>query len=126
MANSKRILLVEDDPDVAALLAETLEERGHTVGVAHDARQALETLVQLRPEVAVLDLGLPDLDGLELARKLRASQPAPALRLFALTGYSGDADRQRAREAGFEQYLVKPVMPEDLEHALDQLEEASA
>jgi CheY-like chemotaxis protein len=122
MTNSKRILLVEDDEDVAALLAETLQEWGHSVGIAHDARTALETVPQLDPEVAFVDLGLPDLDGLELGRRLRALRPAPSLQLFALTGYSRDSDRREARDAGFDHYLVKPIMPDDLRRALDQLE----
>jgi CheY-like chemotaxis protein len=115
----KRVLVVEDDEDSALLLAETLGDHGFVVEVAHDGSSALEKAALFRPQVAVLDVGLPDMDGYQLATKMRGlSELPPELRLIALTGYGGDEERQRSRAAGFDVHLVKPVMPDVLAKAI--------
>ena len=115
----QRVLVVEDDEDSALLLAETLGDHGYVVEVAHDGSSALEKAVAFKPQIAVLDVGLPDMDGYQLATKIRAlADMPPDLRLIALTGYGGDEERRRSKEAGFDVHLVKPVMPDVLAKAL--------
>jgi CheY-like chemotaxis protein len=116
---AKRILVVEDDEDSALLLAETLGDHGFAVEVAHDGASALEKAAEFKPDIGVLDVGLPDMDGYQLAGKLRALEGLPAnLRLIALTGYGGDEERKRSKAAGFDVHLVKPVLPDTLAAAI--------
>jgi two-component system, chemotaxis family, CheB/CheR fusion protein len=116
----RRVLVVEDDEDSALLLAETLGEQGFSVEVAHDGASALAKAAEFLPQVAVLDVGLPDMDGYQLAKRMRSLEQLPAtLRLIALTGYGGDDERKRSREAGFDVHLVKPVLPDVLTKAID-------
>jgi CheY-like chemotaxis protein len=117
--SGRRVLVVEDDEDSALLLAETLGDHGYAVEVAHDGASAVEKAIEFNPEVAVLDVGLPDMDGYQLAQKLRQLQLAGGLRLIALTGYGGDEERKRSREAGFDVHLVKPIMPDVLAKAIE-------
>ncbi len=104
-----RVLVVDDNEDAAELLAEALRLFGYTVDVAHDGPEALRAAAARPPDVALLDIGLPVMDGYELARRLRADPSLRAIKLVAITGYGQEADRQRAREAGFDVHLVKPV-----------------
>jgi signal transduction histidine kinase/ActR/RegA family two-component response regulator len=106
---SRRVLVVDDNVDAAELLAEVLELDGHEVVVAHDGLAALERVGSFAPEVVFLDIGLPGLDGYEVARRVRQRPGGKALKLVALTGYGQASDRQRSREAGFDVHLVKPV-----------------
>jgi signal transduction histidine kinase len=103
------ILVVDDNEDAARALGEALELMGHTVKVVFSAPDALALAPQFQPQVGLLDIGLPGMDGYELAMRLREQPGAGSLRLFAVTGYGQDADRQQAREAGFEYHLTKPV-----------------
>ena len=106
----RRILVVDDNCDAAVSLAEVLVELGHQVEVAHDGRFALEVAHNFKPDVCLLDIGLPVMDGYELARRLRQSSRLPEdVRMIAVTGYGQDADRQRSQEAGFNAHVVKPV-----------------
>lgn len=114
---SRRVLLVEDSPDVAESFAMLLRTLGHEVRVAPDGAGALDAAREFRPDVVLLDIGLPDMDGYEVARCLRAEY-AQTLRLVALTGYGQEEDRRRAREAGFDQHLLKPVKVEELERVV--------
>ena len=103
------ILVVDDNVDAAQMLAESLNAHGYRTRLAHDGPSALQVAEQLRPDAAILDLGLPVMDGFELARRFRAE---PALRqtiLIALTGYGQEEDRERALAAGFSEHLIKPV-----------------
>ena len=119
-AADRRVLVVEDDEDSALLLAETLGDHGYVVEVAHDGASALEKAIAFKPEIGVFDVGLPDMDGYQLATRMRALSELPlGLRLIALTGYGGDEERRRSREAGFDVHLVKPVMPDVLAKALE-------
>jgi len=119
VAASKRVLVVDDNEDAANLLAEIARMRGHDVTVAHDPARALEIADTLQPEIAVLDIGLPGMDGYELAAHLRARWPD--CRLVALTGYGQDRDRARSEQAGFVAHLVKPVRVEQLLEMLAQM-----
>ncbi len=104
-----RVLLVDDNADAVDTLALALGAQGHDVKVAHDPAAALRLVEDFKPDVAVLDIGLPVMDGYELAMRLRQQLGEQACRLFALTGYSQEGDRRRSVEAGFELHLVKPV-----------------
>jgi signal transduction histidine kinase len=104
-----RILVVDDNADAAESLAMLLGLQGHETRVALSGREALEAVESFRPDVALLDLGLPTLDGYELAARLRAIPRLVGVRLVALTGYGRSEDRQRTRAAGFDEHLVKPV-----------------
>ena len=104
------MLVVDDNQDAAELLGLVLSELGHEVKVANDGPSALEIALQFKPQIALLDIGLPVIDGYELARRLLASCDRSAnLRLIAITGYGQDADRRRALDAGFAVHLVKPI-----------------
>jgi len=117
--SDRRVLVVEDDEDSALLLAETLGDHGYVVEVAHDGASALLKAAEFRPQVAVLDVGLPDMDGYQLAQRMRKLEHMPAdLRLIALTGYGGDEELRRSRAAGFDVHLVKPILPDVLAKAI--------
>ena len=109
-----KVLLVDDNEDAALLLSELLRMQGHEVVVVHDGVAALKARVSFRPDVALLDIGLPVMDGYELAGRLRADQPTPHLRLIAITGYGEEKDKLRSKAAGFEEHLVKPVNVEQV------------
>ena len=104
----RRILLVDDNADAAELLSEMLRGIGHDVVVAHDGPRALAVAGEFRPDVAILDIGLPVMDGYELGRQLRKSTLPHGL-MIALTGYGQAQDQQRSHQAGFDEHLVKPV-----------------
>jgi signal transduction histidine kinase/ActR/RegA family two-component response regulator len=110
----RSVLIVEDNDDVREALRWLLESEGHRVRTARGWREAIELTLQSVPDVALLDIGLPEVDGYELARRLREMPQGLSIRLVALTGYGRPEDRRRAREAGFEVHLVKPVEPADL------------
>jgi CheY-like chemotaxis protein/anti-sigma regulatory factor (Ser/Thr protein kinase) len=111
---SLRVLVVDDNTDAADLLAEFLRQHGHQTAVAHNGPRALEQAEAFRPEIAVLDIGLPVMDGYELARRLRSVEGLDQIRLIALTGYGQPQDRALALAAGFDHHLVKPFDPEQL------------
>jgi len=105
---SRRVLVVEDNADVAMTFAVLLETMGHQVTVANDGATALDAARSFSPEIAFIDIGLPGMDGYELARRLRR-RGAPAPYLVAVTGYGQARDRERAAMAGFDRHFVKPV-----------------
>jgi CheY-like chemotaxis protein len=109
------VLVVDDNHDAAELLADLLRALGHTVQVASDGPSALETIPVFRPDVVLLDLGLPVMDGFELAERVRSDSRLAKVSLIAVTGYGQEVDRRRTREAGFASHLVKPVDLETLE-----------
>ena len=105
----RRILLVDDSEDACASLAALLEMHGHDVQVAHDGTSALERASGFVPDIVLLDIGLPAMSGLEVARHLRAMPQLAAIILIALTGHGGAADRERTRDAGFDHHFTKPL-----------------
>jgi PAS domain S-box-containing protein len=113
-----RVLIVDDNEVSAEMLGLLLAELGHVVRVAHDGPRALAVAAELEPDVAVLDIGLPVMDGYELAARLREAHGARGLRLVALTGFGQDQDLERSRNAGFHHHLVKPIDTDDLQAAL--------
>jgi len=117
-----RILIVDDNEDAADLLAEWLAEAGHATRVAYDAPSALKLAGEFNPEIALLDIGLPVMDGYELARRLR-EQKNDGLRLIAITGYGQASDRDHALDAGFDAHLAKPVSFDKLAATLRDLSE---
>jgi len=100
---------VDDHHDSAESLATLLRLLGHEVRVVYDGPAALETARTFKPQVGLLDIGMPGMDGVELARRLRNDPELKDALLVALTGYGRDEDRQRSSEAGFDAHLVKPV-----------------
>jgi CheY-like chemotaxis protein len=109
-----RFMVVDDNVDAANTLGELLEALGQEVKVFHEPMAALDAAAGYRPDVALLDIGLPVLDGYQLAARLREQQGRHGCRMFALTGYGQDSDRERSTAAGFEQHLVKPISIEQL------------
>jgi PAS domain S-box-containing protein len=117
-----RLLVVDDNLDAAEMLSVLLETAGYQTVVAHDGPAALEVLGRFRPQVAILDIGLPVMDGYELAQRIRtASGDEPPPVLVALTGYGQAADRARSRQAGFAAHLVKPVDVSELLRTIDEV-----
>lgn len=111
----RRILVVDDNIDGANSLALLLRALGHEVHVAHDGAEALEAARRLQPQVLFLDIVMPGMDGYEVARRLRVDMPSADLRIYAMSGFGQDADRQRSIEAGIDQHLVKPLEREVLD-----------
>jgi CheY-like chemotaxis protein len=115
---SVRVLVVEDNVDTATSLALLLTESGHDVRTAHDGPTALGAALDYRPDVALLDIGLPGLDGFEVAKRMRQQPIFQKVMMVAMTGYGKASDRQRSQEAGFDHYLVKPVKFEKVQEIL--------
>ena len=117
---ARRVLVVDDNVDAATTLQMLLRSLGHETRVAHDGMTALEIAREFRPEVILLDIGMPGLDGYEVARRLRAMNHGQTFRIVAITGWGQEADRMRSKEAGFDLHLVKPVDPGVLVSVLEQ------
>jgi two-component system CheB/CheR fusion protein len=113
-----RVLVVDDNADTAESLSWLLQALGHEVRVAHAGAEAIDQARQFRPHAVLLDVGLPDLDGYEVARRLRAAPDHAGTLLIAATGHNRDRDRRRAAEAGFDHYLVKPFDPARVDQLL--------
>jgi CheY-like chemotaxis protein len=116
-----RVLVVDDNRDSADTIAMLLGRSGHDVRVAYSATTALDEAVEFQPNAIVLDIGLPEMDGYEVARRLRQNPQLQNVRLIALSGYGQEADRQRSREEGFDSHMVKPVDFEKLEELLQRI-----
>ena len=116
----RRILLVEDNEDIQEAMRELLEEMGHHVEVASDGVRGANRLLELRPDVALVDIGLPGIDGYEVARRVRSAPGGRDFYLVALTGYGGAEASARARAAGFDVHMVKPVSLTDLPRLVAQ------
>jgi PAS domain S-box-containing protein len=116
---ARRVLIVEDNDDARDMLRTLLELQSHVVREAVDGPSGIETAQQFQPDVAIIDIGLPGLDGYEVAHLLRTTAGTKNMRLIALTGYGSPTDAQRARAAGFDVHLVKPVHPDRLLEILE-------
>ncbi len=117
----RRILVVDDNRDSARTLARLLKLMGNETRTAHDGGEALEAAEQYRPEVMLLDIGLPVMNGYEVARTIRDRPWGRAVRIVALTGWGQDGDRRRSEESGIDDHLVKPVDPSTLEKLLSDI-----
>jgi CheY-like chemotaxis protein/anti-sigma regulatory factor (Ser/Thr protein kinase) len=113
-AIARRVLVVDDSPDAAESLAMLVEFEGHEVYQAHDGAEAVRTAERVRPDIVLMDIGLPVLSGYEACRRLRAQAWGAAIVIVALTGWGQEEDRERSRAAGFDLHLVKPVDRDDL------------
>jgi PAS domain S-box-containing protein len=109
IATGTRVLVVDDNVDAAHMLRDFLQALGHEPAIAYDAPSALELVARFRPDIAVVDIGLPVMNGYELARRLREQLGHEKLRLIAVTGYGQDTDRARAFAVGFDHHLIKPI-----------------
>jgi CheY-like chemotaxis protein len=114
------VLVVDDNEDVRTSLCRLLELYGYHVASASDGPSALHVAGQVDPQVVLVDIGLPGMDGYELGRRLRQTLPA-GVKLLAVTGYGQPSDRARSRDAGFDAHLVKPVQVSALSPFLDHL-----
>jgi CheY-like chemotaxis protein len=110
-----RVLVVDDNRDAAESFGMLLGLMGHEVRLAHDGSQALQMAADDPPEVVFLDIGMPGMNGYEVARQLRLLHSRAAMSVIALSGYGQEADRRRSAEVGFDAHLVKPVDIEALE-----------
>jgi CheY-like chemotaxis protein len=119
-SKAQRVLIVDDYPDSADMLAEALEDMGHQVAVAHDGETALTLAGEFLPQIALLDLRLPRMDGFELAGKLKESHGGDVV-LVAMTGLSRPEERHKATSVGFEHFFVKPVDLQKLRELFESL-----
>jgi CheY-like chemotaxis protein len=113
-----RILVADDNTDAADSLAMILEMAGHDVRVVHDGRAALSVAQSFRPDIVLLDIGMPQLNGYEVAQALRQEPWGGNITLIALTGWGQESDRLKAMDAGFDRHLTKPVDPDTLEQLM--------
>jgi CheY-like chemotaxis protein len=124
--SSVRVLIVDDNRDGAQSLALMLDLEGHEVRTAADGFEALEIGEEFQPNVVLLDIGMPGIDGYETARRLRTRPWAQSALLCAQTGWGQEDDKRRARSAGFDRHLVKPVDPEELNRILAEVSQANS
>jgi PAS domain S-box-containing protein len=124
LPRGRRILVVDDNRDAAEALAELLEILGNESHMAHSGREAIAAAERHRPDVVFLDIGLPELNGLEVCRRIRAEKWSAGMVLIALTGWGQEEDRRRSREAGFDGHLVKPVDLAELDRLLGGAKQA--
>ena len=117
----RRILVADDNVDSAATLAMLLDLHGHQTRVAHDGVEAVRIAEEFRPDIALLDIGMPRLNGFEACRQIRAMDWASSIAIVAVTGWGQEQDRERTREAGFDLHLVKPLDPMTIEQSLADL-----
>jgi CheY-like chemotaxis protein len=120
LTRALHVALVEDNDDVRLLMGEVLESWGHEVCQAATGANGVDLILEQRPDIAFIDIGLPDMDGYELARKIRSALGDGKPLLVALSGFSQRRDRERASHAGFDDHLAKPASPADLKRLLSQ------
>ena len=114
MSAFRSVLIIDDDADNRNMLETLLQLEGHAVETASSGRQGIERMLAHPPEVALVDIGLPDLNGYQVAQQVRAAPEGSKIFLVACTGYGQSEDRAHALEAGFNAHLVKPVDPEQI------------
>ncbi len=117
----KKILIADDDRDSVAILCALLRILGYEAHGASDAYETLELARQIRPEVMLLDIGIPKVNGYQIASAIKRDPDLASTRLIAFSGYSTDPDREMAKEAGFDHYLLKPARKEQLIAAIEGL-----
>jgi len=114
----RRVLVADDNEDAAGSLAELLRIGGHDVRTAHDGREAVQVVQEFAPDIVILDLGMPHVDGFEAARRIRSLEQGKHVTMVALSGWGQDTDRARSRAAGFDHHLTKPATVATLEAIL--------
>jgi len=124
LASPRRVLVVDDHEPTAVGLSRLIRVLGHDVHIAPNGQAALDSLDAFRPDLILLDLGLPHMDGYEVVRLLRAHPVSRTVTIVALTGYGGSTDRLRVREAGFDHHLVKPAQFKAVAALLDPSSDA--
>jgi PAS domain S-box-containing protein len=122
ISTPRRILVVDDNDDIIQAMSLILTMSGHSVELANDGEQGVEKAIQMHPDVALIDIGLPKIDGYEVARRIRSSPGGNSIVLLALTGNGQDEDKRKAFEAGFDEHLTKPVDANDLNKFLNEIE----
>lgn len=122
---TSRVLVVDDNVDAADMLVMMLQMFGHEAKASYSGQAALATAVEYGPDFILLDIGLPDMNGYEVAKRLRQLQQITNVRLIAITGYGQDEDRRRSKEAGMDLHLVKPVDPKELRDVLESMGQAA-
>jgi CheY-like chemotaxis protein len=120
-ASSLRIVVIDDHPDAADMLQALVQRSGHQARAAYDGKSGLKLVDELSPDVVFVDIGMPNINGYEVARTLRRFPGHQSLRLVAVTGWGQLQDKQRAIDAGFDEHLTKPITPEDIERVLSDL-----
>lgn len=118
ICRARNILIVEDNVFAAKSLRMALALNGHEVEIVYDGNSAIESVIARKPDVVLLDIGLPGIDGYEVARRIRATPSLKDLLLIAITGYGQSQDRARSEAAGIDVHLVKPVAIEELEEVI--------
>jgi CheY-like chemotaxis protein len=121
MLPSLRVLIVDDNRDAATSLADLMKITGNETHTAHDGQEAVEAAARLRPDVIVLDIGLPKMNGFEACRKIREQPWSKTIVMVALTGWGQDDDRRKSAEAGFDGHLIKPADFGELTRLIDTL-----
>ncbi|MGH9371092.1 MAG: response regulator [Vicinamibacterales bacterium] len=114
----RRVLIADDNIDAAESLQLWLQMAGHEVHIAHDGTDALAAAESLRPEIVVLDLGMPGMNGFDVARRIRQTRWGREMVLIALTGWGQEEDRRQTTAAGFDHHVTKPVPPDDIEELI--------
>lgn len=112
------MLIADDDRDAAESLVLLMQLEGHTVHLAHDGEEALAVAQRIRPQVSILDIGMPSLDGNSVARRIRDSLPGMPMLILALTGRAQPEDRQRSADAGFDHHFIKPLVLSELHRTI--------
>jgi CheY-like chemotaxis protein len=112
---ARRVLVADDNRDGAEIMSLLLQQYGYEVTVAHSGTEALTAAAQVVPEIAILDIGMPGMNGYEVARRIRAEAWGKQMMLIALTGWGQEEDKKKAFEAGFDHHLIKPIDPDALE-----------
>ena len=121
-----KILVVDDEPEIVKLVAKLMEARGHQVSIARDGQEALDTVARDRPDLIVLDLNLPKVDGFEVCRRLKGADSTKAIPIVMLTAaYVSVEDATRGMGSGADEYVVKPFLREVLIHNVERLLKAS-
>jgi CheY-like chemotaxis protein len=114
----RRIVLIEDNPDIRETVGMLMTMWGHDVAMANDGRTGIDLILKQQPDFALVDIGLPGMNGYEVAQAIRRELPRSKIRLIAVTGYGQPRDRELAEEAGFDLHLLKPILPDVLQNLL--------
>ena len=116
----RRVLVADDNPDTADVLSMLIREMGHDTHTAYNGREAVETAERVHADAAILDIGMPEMNGFDVARSIRAQSWGKEMILVALTGWGQDEDKRQAAAAGFDHHLTKPAGYEDLVRLLGE------